>query len=186
MKANLLRTALGAVCLLLCLYPSIAQDNGRFGVRGGFQTAQLTSDIGSLFESNQNRYFVGIYKDSPIMPLLKFSTGLEYFETGSRQDAVDLKLGYLSIPVALKADIGLFNVYGGISGAYRLYAEERINGEQVSVPGDKYRRFDYSTFVGGGVTLFFVGIDIRYHWGKTDVYEGFQNRFWQLGATVIF
>ena len=179
-------TAAAAVTVVLCLPALNAQENGHFGIRAGFQTAQLTSDIGSLLEANQNRYFVGLYKDSPIMPVLNFSAGLEYYETGSRNGLNDLKLGYLSVPVALKADIGLLNVYGGVSGAYRLYANEHINGEEIDVPNDKYGRFDYSTFVGGGVNILFIGIDIRRHWGKKNVIEGFRNGFWQLGATLRF
>lgn len=173
--------------LLVCTSAIDAQDKGgSFGIRAGFQTAQLQSDIGALFEGNQNRYFVGMYKETWMVPILKFSAGIEYYETGSRQDEIDLKLGYLSVPLAVKADLGLFNVYGGVSGAYRLYANERLNGEEMDVPGTKYNRFDYSTFVGGGITLLFVGIDIRHHWGKADVYNGFQNKFWQLGATIKF
>lgn len=166
--------------------PLLAQDNSRLGIRAGFQTAQLESDIGGLFNSNHNRYFVGIYKESPLIPLFKFSAGVEYYETGSRQGTTDLKLGYISAPIALKADIGLFNFYGGISGAYRLYANERFNGEEMDIPDNKYGRFDYSTFVGGGINILFIGIDIRHHWGKTNVYDGFQNRFWQMGATLKF
>jgi hypothetical protein len=164
----------------------LAQNGNRLGIRAGFQTAQLESDIGGLFDNNHNRYYIGLYKESSLIPLLKFSAGVEYYETGSRQGVSDLKLGYISSPLALKADIGLFNVYGGISGAYRLYAQERLNGEEVDIPDNKYSRFDYSTFVGGGITILFVGIDIRHHWGKTDVYDGFQNRFWQMGATLKF
>lgn len=173
--------------VLFCAYHSFAQSgNNRLGIRAGFQTAQLQSDIGALFESNQNRYFVGLYKEYGFFPLLKFDAGVEYYETGSRENGLDLKLGYLSVPLALKLDIGLFNFYGGVSGAYRLYANETLDGQELDVPGNKYNRFDHSTFVGGGVTLLFVGIDIRHHWGKTDVYNGFQNQFWQLGATIKF
>lgn len=172
--------------ITLSLTAVSAQNDNHFGIRAGFQTAQLRTDVDELFNSNQNRYYVGIYKESPLAPLLKMQSGVEYYETGSREPDLDLKLGYISVPLALKADFGLFNVYGGLSGAMRLYANERIDGEPIDIPGDKYGRFDYSTFVGGGVTILFVGIDIRHHWGKTDVYQGFQNRFWQLGATLKF
>ena len=173
--------------VVLCAPEITAQSgNGRLGIRAGFQMAQLHSDIGALFESRQNRYFVGMYREYGFLPLLKVNAGVEYYETGSREQGIDLKLGYLSIPLAMKLNLGLFNVYGGVSGAMRLYADERLDGREIDVPGNKYSRFDHSTFIGGGVTLLFVGIDIRHHWGKTDVYEGFQNRFWQLGATIKF
>jgi len=186
MKTIGLRIACLSLFLFCAVSSSAQSDNGRTGIRAGFQTAQLQSDIGALFESNQNRYFVGLYKEYGFFPLLKFNAGVEYYETGSRENGLDLKLGYLSIPLAVKLDIGLFNFYGGVSGAFRLYANERHDGQELDIPGNKYGRTDYSTFVGGGVTLLFVGIDIRHHWGKTDVYNGFQNKFWQLGATIKF
>jgi hypothetical protein len=175
-----------AVAALSCVSLHAQQRNSAIGIRAGVQAAQLKNDFNNLFDNNQNRYFIGIYKDSWLVPLLRVSTGLEYYETGSRQQDVDLKLNYMSVPLAIKADLGLFNVYGGVSGAYRFGAQERIDGQEAPIPNGKYSRFDYSTFVGGGVRLLFVGIDIRHHWGKTDVYQGFQNRFWQLGATLSF
>ncbi len=187
MKTVRLTLAALAVLCLFSTQEALAQrGNGSFGIRAGFQTAQLKSDIGELFKSNQNRYFVGIYKESWMVPLLRLSMGVEYYETGSQQDGVDLKLGYLSAPLALKADVGLFNFYGGISGAYRLFAHEDVNGDRIETPDDKYGRFDYSTFLGGGINILFVGIDIRHHWGRTEVVEGYKNRFWQLGATLRF
>lgn len=169
----------------LLIAPAQAQKT-KTGLRGGFQTSQLTSDIGSLFNQSQNRYYVGLYRETAILPILKVGVGAEYYETGSQANAVDLKMGYLSAPVHLKADVGLFNFYAGVSGAYRIFASERVAGEKVDAPSGKYNRFDYSTFVGGGINLLFIGIDLRHHWGHADIYNGFQNRFWQLGATIAF
>ncbi len=158
----------------------------RTGLRAGFQTSQLTSDVSSLFNQNQKRYYVGLYREKAFLPMLKMGLGLEYYETGSQANTVNLKLGYLSAPIHVKLDLGLFNAYAGVSGAYRLYATEMIAGEKVDAPSGKYNRFDYSTFVGGGVRLLFIGIDLRHHWGRANIYNGFQNRFWQLGGTLYF
>ena len=185
-KVRLFLAALAALCLFQLSDLHAQGKSGAFGVRAGLQTAQLKGDLDDLFNNNQNRYFVGIFKESWVVPLLRFHMGLEYYETGSRDNGVDLKLGYLSVPVALKADIGLFNVYGGISGAYRLFAHEEVNGDRLEVPGDKYERLDYSTFVGGGINILFIGVDIRHHWGRREVIDGYKNRFWQVGATLRF
>lgn len=41
-------------------------------------------------------------------------------------------------------------------------------------------------FMGAGLKILFITLEARYHWGITDVYQGYNNQYLQLGAAISF
>ena len=168
---------------------SFAQNNDdhRNGIRLGFHSAQLVDSGEELLRKNRNGFYIGYFREQPFAKILIFNAGLDYFENGSRQDSDNkVALGYLSIPLSLKAKFGPVHALGGVSGSLKLYNNETFMGEEVDVDSDKYDSLDAAAFIGAGIKVLFFGVEIRYHWGLGNVVEEFSNRYLQIGANVYF
>jgi len=161
-------------------------NGGGIGVRAGVHVSQLQDGGDELFSGNHSGFFVGLFRESNLAPFLKFSSGLEYYQNGSQEGGNQVELGYASIPLSLTAKIGPLYLLGGVSGALRIRTDNDFALPDFKGGSGDYNRFDATTFLGGGVNILFLVLDIRYHWGQVDVTEGFRSRFVQVGARIKF
>jgi len=187
-----LKIYLAVTLIALTAITLTAQDKGHNrvgGIRAGYNGAALVMD-GELFplsEANPS-FYAGFFRDNQIMRLLHFGTGLEYVQNGMRFNEENKRtLHYVSVPLNLKFKLGPVFALGGIAPSFKVAEREFVNGNS-SKPGsdDNSNWFDAPLFLGAGVKILFITVEARYHWGITDVYQGFNNRYLQIGAGLSF
>lgn len=171
-------------------------DGGKnIGVRAGWQMSGLYEDgsIPAGYGTNSG-FYVGFFKDTKIIPLLKLGTGLEYGQVGVVKDSSNYNakrvLHYVAIPIDLKVKLGPVFALAGASLNFRVADVNTVN-EQKTDPIFESNVFDIPLFVGAGVKILFITIEARYHWGMLNVIgsgDQFNNnsQYLQLGAAVSF
>ena len=165
------------------------QHNRVGGIRAGYNGAALVMD-GDLYPLSQVHpsFYVGFFRDNKIIPLLHVGTGLEYVQNGMDFNEDNKRvLHYVSVPVNLKLKLGPIFALGGIAPSIKMAEREIVAGESMK-PGsdDTSNWFDAPLFLGAGLKIWFVTLEARYHWGITDVYQGYHNHYLQIGAGISF
>jgi len=159
------------------------------GIRAGYHSAAL-ADYGSEPDTanSLNSFYVGFYRDTKIIPLLHFGTGMEYFQNGMKYSTNNKRvLHTVSVPLDLKLKLGPVFALGGFAANFKV-SEKVVIEDNVSNPieSDKSEWFDIPFFLGAGVKIFFVTIEARYHWGLLDVRDGKHSQYLQIGAGISF
>ncbi len=187
-----LKFLLSVAFITLMTTVTFAQDkhhNRVGGIRAGYNGAGMFMD-GDMFPLSEAHpaFYFGFFRDNRIIPMLHFGTGLEYVQNGLRFTEDNKRvLHYVSLPLNLKFKLGPVFALGGIAPSFKVAEREFVNGSS-SKPGsdDKSNWFDAPLFLGAGVKILFITVEARYHWGITDVYQGFNNRYLQIGAGLSF
>jgi hypothetical protein len=173
---------------LIAVFAMSVQAQNKIGIRAGYQSSALYKD-GSQFSGtdNYNSFYVGLFKESKIIPALHFGLGFEYMQSGAVMKSTDDKqvLNYLSIPLYLKAKIGPVFALGGIAADIKV--GENYTGDAVNSPFTQdFKSVDFPLFLGAGFKILMFTIEARYHWGLSDINEGVSQQYLQLGAGVSF
>jgi hypothetical protein len=159
------------------------------GIRAGYNGAVLALD-GDLYPLSEGypSFYAGIFRDNRIIPLLHVGTGLEYVRNGMLFDEDHKRaLHYVSIPANLKLKLGPLFMVGGIAPSFKVAERVFVNGDSSKPASDDASNwFDAPVFIGGGLKITFIMLEVRYHWGVTDVYQGYHNRYLQIGAAISF
>jgi len=189
-KRMLLMTAIAFMGIIVVCGQDKEKDSQKVGgIRVGWHAASLIED-GTKPDTahNLNSFYVGFFRDTKIMPMLRFGSGLEYFQNGMSYTG-DAKrvLHTISVPLDLKVKLGPVFALGGIAANFKVSEKIKINGEYVSpLNSDKSAWFDLPLFLGAGVKILFVTIEARYHWGLIEVRDGKHSQYFQLGAALSF
>jgi hypothetical protein len=159
----------------------------KFGIRAGYQNSGLFVDGSKLTDAkNYNGYYLGVFKENKIIPLLSYGFGLDYMNTGSKVDN-DTKraLNYLSIPIYVKAKLGPLYGLAGTGLNIKISEKLFVDGNSTSLSdSQKSKSLDYPVYLGGGFKILIVSIEGRYHWGLSEIINGSKNRYFQIGATI--
>ena len=156
------------------------------GIRLGYHVSQF-SDQGEFLGDPMESFYIGLFRDTKVLPLLHFGTGLEYYKNGAKMVNYERDLHYLSIPLDLKLKLGPVFLLTGFSPSFKV--AERIIRDGISEkPADENKAewFDIPFFVGGGVKVWFVTLEARYHWGLREVTDGYMTQSFQIGAGISF
>ncbi len=166
----------------------------------GYNNSSLKSS-GNNFGNSKGSFYISLYKEVKVIPIIRFGSGLEYVKNGSYiSDESKLKyfadgeilptddyvyLNYLTIPLHLTAKLGPFAGLVGVSGSYRVDAR-LINDEENRKLNNKsyFNRWDAGAYVGARVTIIFVGIEVRYTLGLVNVLDNYKNQNLQIGLYV--
>ncbi len=179
------RFVLLSVVLFLIGASVLRAQEDKIGIRAGYQNSNLVSD-GDKVGDGLSGYYVGIFKDHKLIPLLRLSTGLEFSQMGCKAkdgafDGDNLHINYLSIPIGVKAKVGPF--FGTVGSGINIKVGE----------SDKFDKLDYDVntidvpiYAGAGFNFLFLGIEGRYIWGMTDIDKDTKNRVFQIGLTARF
>jgi hypothetical protein len=177
--------------VLVALSALNSNAGDKIGIRAGYQMASFHVDGSMLANTdNLNSFYMGIFKENQLIPLLKFGYGLDYLQNGAElSDFGKYKLNYLSIPLYVKAKIGpVFGLAG--TGLNFKISDKLENGGMETDADDNYatKDFDMPLFIGGGFKILMVTIEARYNWGLIDINEtlGIKNQYWQIGASLSF
>ena len=167
------------------------------GVRVGYHTSALYNGDESLYETNRlDNFYLGVYKNFKIIPLLNWTAGLEYFQNGAKSSTTvggDYKIGYLSIPIHLRVKLGPVFALAGVA------ANIKVSDSKSGIYNDPAQygnteSFDLPLALGIGFKFLMFSVEARYHWGtqtintRTDI-EGatdFTTQYLQIGAAVEF
>jgi len=169
------------------IFSTYAGDKISKGIRAGWQYSNLYKDGSSLVEDPMSSFYVGIFGYQKLLKskLLQIGSGLTYYQVGSKKDDDNrIKLHYLNLPVNVKVQVGPVYGFVGLNGALKLGGETYI----LSVKSDvsDFSTFDAGAFVGIGVNVLMLGIEVKYDWGLVDVNNGYKTQYLQAGLTVSF
>jgi hypothetical protein len=176
--------------LLGAQFNAKAGDKKKFGIRAGYQVGNLYENNGTSLLGNYNTFYVGLFKDVKIAPLLFVSVGLDYYQNGSVKDSDNkIALHYLSIPFDLKLKAGPFFALAGVGANFKIHESWTMQGDSFEPPSElKSNGFDLPLFAGIGFKFAIITIEARYFYGTMDVngnslsgFEGYHNSFLQLG-----
>ena len=164
------------------------KEGPRFGgLRFGYQSSTYVKDgntwgTGDPVES----FYVGLMRDSKLIPMLHLNTGLEYFKNGVKlENNVERDFHYLSIPISAKLKLGPVYGLAGFAPSFKVAERYVIDGNSEK-PADaiKANWFDIPFFVGAGISLWKLSLEARYHWGLVEVYDGYKSQYFQLGLAL--
>jgi len=159
------------------------------GVRAGWHYAFMQKEGDKPDTANAlNSFYVGFFRDTRIMPLLHFGSGLEYFQNGMEYPNNSARILHtISIPLDLKVKLGPAYALGGIAANIKVSEKLKIGDEYITpLDSDKTAGFDLPVFLGAGLKIWFVTIEARYHWGLLEARNGYYNQYFQLGAGISF
>ncbi len=157
------------------------------GIRAGWQYSNLYKDGNSLVEDPMNSFYVGVFGYNKLLSskLLQIGSGLTYYQVGSVMDDNNkIKLHYLNLPISVKVKVGPVYGFAGLNGALKLGEESYFLG--IKSESKDFSTFDAGAFVGLGVTVFMIGIEVKYDWGLVDVNNGYKTQYLQAGLTLSF
>lgn len=158
-------------------------------IRAGFHSASMVLEGEKPDASNSlNSFYVGFSRDTKIVPLLWFGSGIEYFQNGLVY-ANDVKrvMHTISVPVDLKLKLGPVYALSGFAANF-MVSEKLKTGDSTTSPleDEKASWFDAPFFLGAGIKIAFVSVEARYHWGTLEALNSMYNRYLQVGAAFTF
>lgn len=177
-----------ALILISISFSLSAQD--KFGIRAGFQAGNLYNS-GSLYEKGLNTFYVGVFKEFKVIPLLKFDAGIDYNQNGSLNDTLSIKLGYISVPLNVKIKLG--PIYGlvGAAPSFKISETWTSNDQEINIDNFKSNFFDVPVFLGVGFKVAVISIEARYYVGTMSINDNaisglqdYKNQYLQLGLAL--
>jgi hypothetical protein len=179
--------------LLIPINAAVAQsdDDKKFykGVRAGYQDSNFSnSDLGDL-----SSFYVGFFgvKKLGAGKLLSMYSGLEYFQNGTSDNSDNqIIVGYISVPINLRVQIGPLYAFGGFNPSFKVFEDATFGGVDASDLID-VNGFDIGGQIGLGVKFLFLGLEIKYNQGLTNVFtdsgeEDNTSHHYQAGICVYF
>ncbi len=168
-------------------------DKGKKGVRAGFQLSNFY-DNGETADDNLNSFYVGVFGEKKLIPLLKLGAGLEFSNVGSVDKNIDdtkYTRSMIYVPVYLKLKLGPVFALGGVSANFGISNKFKLAGEDFDLPDEnKTKVFDVPVFLGLGVKVLMISIEARYNWGTMNLSKidntNYTNQYFQLGAAFSF
>jgi len=160
----------------------------KFGIRAGWEYSNLYDGSSSYGDGALSSFYIGIFKETQIIPLFRLGGGLEYSQVGVSIGSSDkVKFHYIDLPIYAKVKLG--PVYGLVGAAPAFKVGESWGG---GAGGDAAKElfnantFDLPVFVGIGVNILVLQIEARYYWGTMDlsgnsVMPGIKSQQFQLG-----
>ena len=178
--------------LLSTFQLSFAQNEKpqKIGIRAGYNSSIILVD-GHQFASTValNSFYLGVFKEKKLVPMLRFGTGLEYFQNGYESNIVDLqrRLHYISAPLYLKVKLGPVYATGGTALNFKVSENAKYQDESMDPLAEKSNWFDMPLQAGLGINILMVAIEARYNWGMLELNDiGAKNQYVQLGLAVSF
>jgi len=165
-----------SMLFMLVLTQAVKAGDKDYGVRAGWQSALLSID-GENTDALSS-FYAGFFKETQIVPLLKYGLGLEYAQMGGKED-IEYKLGYIGVPLYLKAKVGPVYGLAGSGINFKISETENIFEEKANA-------IDVPVYAGVGLNFLMISLEARYHWGMLEVQEKTKNQYLQIGLAVSF
>jgi len=168
-----------AACFTLCSFTAI---NAQFGIKGGFNFANLSGDSSNDFNVLTSYHIGGLY-EARILEHLSLQPELLYSVQGAKVRDNEIKLNYFTVPVMLKVYVtGNLNIQAGPQFGMLL-------SESDNFAPYKSETFDFG-FAGGLEFFITEGLfaQARYYTGTKEVAENarLKNNVVSLSLGYIF
>jgi len=174
------------IALFTVTFASVQAQN-KIGIRAGYQSSTFNINGSQLPNTESiDGFYAGIYKDTKIIPAVLFGAGLEYMQSGAKSISTgdEQVMGYLCIPVYLKAQIGPFFGLGGIGVNFLVSEKGNVNSSTEAADS---KTINYPVFLGAGIKISILTVEARYNWGLAEINtDGVNNHYLQVGAAVSF
>ncbi len=155
------------------------------GLRAGYHLSNFDGDYGDA--DDRSGYYFGYYRNFIKVPLYSLSTGVEYHTAGASSGSSEVRLGYLSLPINNRLKFGPVYVDLGADIALKVGDKTLVNGAEVDVPSEQdAESFDLLLHAGAGFKILMLGVEARYRYGLTEVYDGTHNTGLELGLSTFF
>lgn len=177
--------------IVLFSNPTSAQDDGSQakvgGIRAGWNYSQYFNDGNALSgTSDYSSFYAGFYRDNKIAKILRFGTGVEYYQNASfTNDNNKRGLHYIGVPLYLKVKLGPVFALSGFEPSFLVSEKYTALGQEVD-PVNKTHWFDAPFFLGAGVNIARFTVELRYHWGTIDAFNSARSQYLQLGGAISF
>jgi len=170
-----------------------AQDSGKdkpakIGIRAGWNYASMFIDNEELTGiEHTNSFYIGVFKEKKLVPLLRLGSGLEYLQNGYNiKDGGDRDIRYLSVPLYLKVKIGPVYATGGTGFNFKVGEKLPGDASQDPLNNETTNFFDMPFQLGAGLKILMFSLEARYNWGMLNVNNDASNQYLQVGFTVSF
>ncbi len=163
---------------------------GKYGIRAGYQLSNIYNSGLTMNPRNIDAFYVGMFAEQRIVPMLWFGSGSEYSQMGSGYGTGNKTLmHYISIPTYLKLKIGPVYAIAGASASFKVY-EKHYYADSPQDPFQNAGWFDIPVYAGLGLQIAVLRIEARYSWGTIDLYKepmtGYKTQGFQLGLGIAF
>jgi len=158
------------------------QNYGQFdlGLKVGYATSKLSTDIDNITEDIKHNFQVGAFarigKRLYVQPELYYATSGGTLSLSGSNEEEHIKFNNLCIPVMLG-----FRIINGEKINLRIMAgptanfivSKQFSGDEVieTLEDSDFKSIAWGMDVGAGVDLWFLAIDVRYEWGLNDIYN---------------
>ena len=168
-------------------------DSDTKGIRAGWQQSNFY-DNGNSDDDNLSSFYVGVFGEKKLIPLLRLGAGLEYNSVGINSKNIDdtrFTRHSLAVPIYAKVKLGPVFALGGAAPNFGLSNKFKLAGEDVSLDDDmKTSTFDVPLYLGLGAKFLMISVEARYHWGTMNLSKedntNFTQQYFQIGAAVSF
>jgi hypothetical protein len=163
----------------------------KYGVYGGMGVSNYVGKDFSSVNDPKIGITFGAFYEREINLTMSFGFELTYEKKGTYYDyfpreatvvSVDSRMDYISLPFLMKAYYGRnanFYIYGGVTGSYMLNHSLSHSATEYGYPISsetfftyKLNNWDASIIAGFGFNVHEIILDIRYHHGVVNIYEG--------------
>ena len=163
------------------------------GARIGWQMSNIYNK-GEALGDNLSSFYVGVFGEKKLVPLLRLGLGLEYNSVGFNVAGInDTKYvrHSLAVPAYLKVKLGPVFVLGGVEPNIAIAEKVTLLGQEIDLEKDiSTSSFDLPIIVGLGLQISIVTIEARYHYGTMNIYENptttFTQNYFQVGGAISF
>jgi len=183
---KLIVTTLAIVSALAFSVNSSAQlyDGARVGIIGGLTSS--SASVKNLDASSISQYHAGLAAQFPLGAGFAIQPALIYQVKGTTLEAaesvsdftgsLDMKLGYLELPVQLQwgPDLVAFRPYGFLEPFVGYRLTENTSGSSSVTKDDikdGLKKVEYGLGVGAGIEIWKLQISARYFWNFGQIYE---------------
>jgi hypothetical protein len=205
MKQNLKNLLL---IYFLTIFAVGLQAQYKFGIQGGIGSSNYHGKDFSNDNQPKLGPTAGIFYEHEINLTISITGEIDYDKKGTNYNyypriatnlSFDSQLEYITVPLLIKAYIdynAYFYCYAGISGSYLIKSSNLVSATEYGYPigwepffNYKIRNYDASILLGFGVDIKEIMLEIRYHHGIVDIYQGdnvpdIKNQF--VSATLGF
>lgn len=154
-----------------------------FGIRAGMNFSNATE--GNLPKiSNNNGYYVGLYKEVPLIDKLLFiQPEVQFSKQGFKTILSDIDLNYIQVPILAKLyALKIVSIETGPQFGFKV-------SDKISGLSQDLKSFDTSWAFGASLNLpLGLSINARYISSFNEVIKrsGAKNQVFQLGAALTF
>lgn len=182
-----MRTSILLIVLLLET-PLWAQDDEKKERAHGIRAGWHYSDLGGKENFDpRSGWYAGVYHNWLKAPLISASIGVEGNSAGAVSGDTEVRLAYVGVPLNGRLKVGPVYFDLGLDAAFKVSEKWLVDGESVDL-GDEVEgeSFDFLGHAGAGLRFFKLGLEARYRYAFTEVYEGYRNQGLQVGLVLFF